>query len=119
VQNAAANKAPASSGKKTLRSLRGWHDLCEQLGESRPEVASFLTPAKAYEGEDGTVRICFPNPFLLSMTERADIRDALRARLAPLLGRNLSDAQLVYETAEETEKSFSVLDEILDASENF
>jgi hypothetical protein len=53
------------------------------------------------------------------MTERADIRDALRARLAPLLGRNLSDAQLVYETAEETEKSFSVLDEILDASENF
>ena len=104
----------AGETKRVLRPIRQWMEVVERMMRSSPQEASFVKPAKAYtvEGSDMVV-VRFDNAFAISMMERDDARDHLRAAISSVLRREVGDRALVMEVAGKTDAP-SVLDEILD-----
>ena len=116
--NAASPSLPqeSASDKRVLRPMRNWMEVVERISRSAPMDASFVKASKAYTLEDGGVVVRFDNEFTMQMMERGESRDRLRAALSTVLRREVTDRQLIMEVAGKSETP-SVIDEILDASE--
>ncbi len=119
ASKAATPIAPAMSASdvRVLRPMRNWMEVVERIGRSAPMDASFVKNALAYTTENGEVIVRFDSDFTRQMAERDESRDRLRAALSTVLRREVGDRQLLMETAGRTEGR-SVIDEILDESEN-
>ena len=69
------------------------------------------------ETEDGKVIVRFGDSFAMQMMEQGEARDRLRAAVSAILKREVGDRALVFEVAEKRADA-SVIDEIIDATEN-
>ena len=107
--------APAST--RTLRTIRNWMEVVERISRSDPMRASFVKSSRAYETEDGKVIVRFGDSFSLQMMEQGEARDRLRASVCAILKREVGDRDLIFEVAEKRADA-SVIDEIIDATEN-
>jgi len=110
-------KAETGVTKRVLRPVRNWMEVVERVGRSDPMTAGLVKGSRAFELEDGSVIVRFDNAFGMQMMDRGDSRDRLRAALSAVLRRDVGDRMLHLETAEKSEGA-SVIDEILEASED-
>jgi hypothetical protein len=109
---------PAESGKRVLRQIRGWAEVVQHFEGMHPDFRAMLGNVKAYQTDDGTVILRFPNAFQLFNFERNGSRDQLRGELSYLLKRDVKDRELVMEIAERSaERSDGFIDEIIDLIE--
>lgn len=119
----AAEKKPtptpisASVPTRTLRTIRSWMEVVERISRSDPMRASFVKSSRAYETEDGKVIVRFGDSFSMQMMEQGEARDRLRTAVSAILKRDVGDRELVFEIAEKRADA-SVIDEIIDATEN-
>ena len=102
---------------RTLRTIRTWMEVVERISRSDPMRASFVKSSRAYETEDGKVIVRFGDPFSLQMMEQGEARDRLRAAASVILKREVGDRDLIFEVAQK-QAGASVIDEIIDATEN-
>ena len=107
-------EAPA---KRVLRPLRTWMEVVERVGRGDPTRVGFLKAARAYTTEEGGVIVRVDNPFALTMLQQGDCPARIRAALSAVLQRQMGEQQLRLEVAGQATKA-SVIDEILEASEN-
>ena len=107
----------ASAHTRTLRTIRNWMEVVERISRSDPMRASFVKTSRAYETEDGKVIVRFGDSFSLQMMEQGEARDRLRASVSAILKREVGDRELIFEVAEKRADA-SVIDEIIDATEN-
>ena len=107
-------EAPA---KRVLRPLRTWMEVVERVGRGDPTRVGFLKAARAYTTEEGGVIVRVDNPFALTMLQQGDCPARIRAALSAVLQRQMDEQQLRLEVAGQAAKA-SVIDEILEASEN-
>lgn len=107
----------ASAPARTLRTIRNWMEVVERISRSDPMRASFVKSSRAYETEDGKVIVRFADPFSMQMMEQGEARDRLRASVSAILKREVTDRALIFEIAEKKADA-SVIDEIIDATEN-
>ncbi|MBR7151291.1 MAG: DNA polymerase III subunit gamma/tau [Clostridia bacterium] len=107
-------EAPA---KRVLRPLRTWMEVVERVGRGDPTRVGFLKAARAYTTEEGDVIVRVDNPFALTMLQQGDCPARIRAALSAVLQRQMDEQQLRLEVAGQATKA-SVIDEILEASEN-
>ena len=107
-------EAPA---KRVLRPLRTWMEVVERVGRGDPTRVGFLKAARAYTTEEGDVIVRVDNPFALTMLQQGDCPARIRAALSAVLQRQMDEQQLRLEVAGQAAKA-SVIDEILEASEN-
>ena len=112
-------KPSASSGgeEKVLRPMRSWMEVVERVGRGDPTRVGFLKAARAYTTEEGGVIVRVDNPFALTMLQQGDCPARIRAALSAVLQRQMDEQQLRLEVAGQAAKA-SVIDEILEASEN-
>ena len=111
---------PASAetpAKRVLRPLRTWMEVVERVGRGDPTRVGFLKAARAYTTEEGGVIVRVDNPFALTMLQQGDCPARIRAALSAVLQRQMDEQQLRLEVAGQAAKA-SVIDEILEASEN-
>ncbi len=108
----------AATGKRVLKPIRNWMEIVERIGRSAPMDASFVKAARAYTAESGEVVVRFENDFSMHMMERGEARDRLRAAISSALRREVGDRMLVLEVEGRQEQS-SVIDEIIEAAEEF
>ena len=109
--------ATASQNKRVLRRMQNWMEVVERIGRSAPMEAGFIKAAHAFTQEDGTVVIRFDNGFSKDMMEKDESRDRLRAALSAVLRREVGDRMLVMEVLGNANDKPSVIDEIIEASE--
>ena len=108
----------ADSGKRVLRPIRGWAEVVQHFEGMHPDFRAMLGNVKAYQTDDGTVILRFPNAFQLFNFERNGSRDQMRGELSYLLKRDVKDRELVLEVAERSaERSDGFIDEIIDLIE--
>ena len=81
-------------------------------------MAQLVKNSRAYTTEDGAVIVRFDSDFSMQMMSRDDSRDRLRMAVSSVLRREVGDRMLQMEVAGKTEAA-SVIDEIIDASEEF
>ncbi len=103
--------------KRVLRPLRTWMEVVERVGRGDPTRVGFLKAARAYTTEEGGVIVRVDNPFALTMLQQGDCPARIRAALSTVLQRQMDEQQLRLEVAGQAAKA-SVIDEILEASEN-
>ena len=103
--------------KRVLRPLRTWMEVVERVGRGDPTRVGFLKAARAYTTEEGGVIVRVDNPFALTMLQQGDCPARIRAALSAVLQRQMDEQQLRLEVAGQAAKA-SVIDEILEASEN-
>ncbi len=108
---------PTSAPTRTLRTVRNWMEVVERIGRSDPRTASFVKSSRAYETEDGKIIVRCDNPFAMQMIEQGEARDRLRTATASILKREVGDRELIFEVAQKRTDA-SVIDEIIDATEN-
>ena len=116
--SAFATKPQEGGEKRVLKPMRNWMEAVEKISRSDPMRAGFVKNAKAYTMENGSVVVRFPDPFTFSMMEKDEARDRLRMALSTVLRREVGDRMLIMEVAGE-QKNASVIDEILEASDEF
>jgi hypothetical protein len=80
-------------------------------------AASFLVSAKAYTTEDGRVVIKLESDFIRTMVSREGAPEALRAALSVCLNRKLDTPDILYEIEATQQSEGSLLDLIIEASE--
>ena len=118
---AAAPKAvpatPATAAKRVLRPLKVWTEAVDRVRATSPMAASFLVSAKAYTAEDGRVVIKLESDFIRTMVSREGAPEALRAALSVCLGRKLEVSDILYEVDETKPAEESLLDLIIEATE--
>ena len=118
---AAAPKAvpatPATAAKRVLRPLKVWTEAVDRVRATSPMAASFLVSAKAYTAEDGRVIIKLESDFIRTMVSREGAPEALRAALSVCLGRKLEVSDILYEVDETKPAEESLLDLIIEATE--
>lgn len=118
---AAAPKAvpatPATAAKRVLRPLKVWTEAVDRVRATSPMAASFLVSAKAYTTEDGRVVIKLESDFIRTMVSREGAPEALRAALSVCLGRKLEVSDILYEVDEAKPAEESLLDLIIEATE--
>ena len=107
----------ASAPTRTLRTIRNWMEVVERISRSDPMRASFVKSSRAFESEDGKVIVRFADSFSLQMMEQGEARDRLRTSVSAILKREVGDRELIFEVAEKR-ADVSVIDEIIDATEN-
>lgn len=122
MQESSEPKAPVRpaaepTGKRVLRRMQNWMEVVERIGRSTPMEIGFVKKAQAFLQEDGTVLIRFDSEFSKTMMENGDSRDRLRAALSAVLKREVGDRMLLMETAAAKEDGYSVIDEIIESSE--
>lgn len=111
-----ASIAPSNSEKRILKPIRNWMEAVERVGRSAPMLAGFVKSSRAYTTEDERVIVRFENSFSMSMMEKDDARDRLRAAVSAILRREVGDRALIFEViGKPSEKS--AIDEIIEASE--
>jgi DNA polymerase-3 subunit gamma/tau len=112
-------KAPAAAAqnKRVLRRMQNWMEVVERIGRSAPMDAGFIRMAHAFTQEDGAVVVRFDNSFTKDMMEKDESRDRLRAALSAVLRREVGDRMLIMEVVGSTQDKPSVIDEIIEASE--
>ena len=109
--------AAATQNKRVLRRMQNWMEVVERIGRSAPMEAGFIRAAHAFTQEDGTVIIRFDNGFSKDMMDKDESRDRLRAALSAVLRREVGDRMLIMETEDSKLDKPSVIDEIIEASE--
>ena len=114
---AAPQAAPAASAKRVLRPLKAWTEAVDRVRATSPMAASFLVSAKAYTTEDGRVVIKLESDFIRTMVSREGAPEALRAALSVCLGRKLDVSDILYEVDEAKPAEGSLLDLIIEATE--
>lgn len=102
---------------RTLRTVRNWMEVVERISRSDPMRASFAKASRAYEAEDGKIIVRFGDFFAMQMMEQGEARDRLRTAVSAILKRDVGDRELIFEVAEK-QADASVIDEIIEASEN-
>ncbi len=102
--------------KRILRPIRNWMEAAERVGRNAPMLAGFVKAARAYTTEDGQVIVRFDNSFAMSMMEKDDARDRLRAAVSTVLRREVTDRALIFEVTGKTDAK-NVIDEIIEAAE--
>ena len=108
---------PAASAKRVLRPLKAWTEAVDRVRATSPMAASFLVSAKAYTTEDGRVVIKLESDFIRTMVSREGAPEALRAALSVCLGRKLDVSDILYEVDETKPAEGSLLDLIIEATE--
>lgn len=111
-----APKTQEGGERRVLKPMRNWMEAVEKICRSDPMSAGFVKNAKAFTMENGNVVVRFPDAFSFSMMEKDDARDRLRMALSTVLRREVGDRMLIMEVAG-AQKNASVIDEILDASD--
>lgn len=114
VKQAEPDPAPA---QRVLRPLRSWTEAVERVKSTSRMAASFLVSAKAYTTESGQVVVKLDSTFARDMVAREGAPEALRGALSVLLGRKLETADILYEVEEDRKKGSSLIDLIIEASE--
>ena len=109
---------PVTEAKRILRPLKAWTEAVDRVRSTSPMAASFLVSAKAYTTEDGGVVIKLESDFIRSMVSREGAPDALRAALSVCLNRKLAASDILYEVDDAPKSEGSLLDLIIEASED-
>ncbi len=103
---------PLSDNEISFKVLRGWNEIAEKAASGEGAVLGFLKTAKALAASDGKIHIRFANNWVVSMVDKPNIREALRAALCLALGRSLDGADIVFGETEGNEDKLSELDEL-------
>ena len=109
--------APVVETKRILRPLKVWTEAVDRVRATSPMAASFLVSAKAYTTEDGRVVIKLESDFIRTMVSREGAPEALRAALSVCLNRKLDTPDILYEIEAIQQSEGSLLDLIIEASE--
>ena len=97
---------------KSIKILRGWHEIAEKAAAGDGAVLGFLKIAKVFIENNTKVYIKFPNDFAKSMVEAARLRDSLRASISMATKLSLRDEDLIFDVMEDNEE-VSELDEFV------
>ena len=108
---------PVTEAKRILRPLKVWTEAVDRVRATSPMAASFLVSAKAYTTEDGRVVIKLESDFIRTMVSREGAPEALRAALSVCLNRKLDTPDILYEVEAVQQSEGSLLDLIIEASE--
>ena len=108
---------PVAEAKRILRPLKAWTEAVDRVRTTSPMAASFLVSAKAYTTEDGRVVIKLESDFIRTMVSREGAPEALRAALSVCLNRKLDTPDILYEIEATQQSEGSLLDLIIEASE--
>ena len=109
--NTTSNK-PAISKTESLKALRGWNEIIENISTTEASALGFLRGAKAFTDADGRVYVKFSNDFAKNMVDKPKIRDAIRASVCLTLKKNLSENDLILGLINSNEELISELDEL-------
>ena len=109
--------SPAAATKRVLRPLKVWTEAVDRVRATSPMAASFLVSAKTYTTEDGRVVIKLESDFIRTMVSREGAPEALRAALSVCMGRKLDVSDILYEVDEAKPTEGSLLDLIIEATE--
>ena len=109
--------AAPSVSRRVLRPLKTWTEAVERVRATSPMAASFLVSAKAYTSDEGGVVVKLESDFIRTMVSREGAPEALRAALSVCLGRRLEVSELLFEVEESKQSEGSLLDLILEATE--
>ena len=113
----ASAATPVTEAKRILRPLKAWTEAVDRVRATSPMAASFLVSAKAYTTEDGRVVIKLESDFIRTMVSREGAPEALRAALSVCLNRKLDTPDILYEVETVQQREGSLLDLIIEASE--
>ena len=109
--------SPAAATKRVLRPLKVWTEAVDRVRATSPMAASFLVSAKTYTTEDGRVVVKLESDFIRTMVSREGAPEALRAALSVCMGRKLDVSDILYEVDEAKPTEGSLLDLIIEATE--
>ncbi len=122
AENSPKADAPVkqSEEKKTsesvLKYLPIWIEAVDRIEQNNPSAAAFLKLAKAYSGEDGSIKILFSDPFSMGMVDNPKVRADVRASLSFCLKRDIAEEKLFFEVISKAlpdDETDLILDEIL------
>ena len=80
-----------------LKPLRGWNEIAQRAAVDDFSKVGFLKGAKAYSGSDGNVYVKFTNDFAMSMVNKPQVRDNIRAAISIDLQISIDDTQLIFD----------------------
>ena len=109
--------AAPTEKKRVLRPLKTWTEAVDRVRDTSRMAASFLISAKAYTTEDGRVVVKLDSDFVRTMVSREGAPEALRAALSVCLGRKLGESDVLYEVESTAKSEGSLIDLIIEASE--
>jgi len=111
---APAKVAPAG---RVLHRIRGYMNCIERIRRENSMLASFISDARAFLDDGGRVVLQLPNPFAQMMLEQGDGLSVLCRALSAELQREVTpDAVLVEVPDANTQKTDTVLDDLLEAA---
>ncbi len=109
-------KEEKKTGETVLKYLSSWVEAIDRIEQSVPSAAAFLKLAKAYIGEDGSIKVLFSDPFSMEMVDSPKVRADVRASLSFCLKRDILDEKLSFEvskTALPEDEADLIIDELL------
>ncbi len=109
-------KEEKKTGEAVLKYLPVWVEVVDRIEQTTPSAAAFLKLAKAYIGEDGSVKVLFSDPFSMGMVDNPTVRADVRASLSFCLKKDVSEGKLSFEVAKNTlpnDEADLVIDELL------
>jgi DNA polymerase-3 subunit gamma/tau len=83
--------------KPTLKTLNQWTDIIARILDTNPALAAVLTGSRAFTRADGRVIIRFEETFHIMTIDMMRKRDLIRSELGAVLGRELSEGDLIFE----------------------
>lgn len=92
----AANMVNSFEGP-VLKPLRGWNEIAQRAAVDDFSKVGFLKGAKAYSGSDGNIYVKFTNDFAMSMVNKPQVRDNIRAAINIDLQISIDDTQLIFD----------------------
>ncbi len=89
--------ADSQAPRRVLKTLRAWVDVIGRLSKTKQSLAALLAGSRAYVDPEGKILLRFENQFSLFMIEREGAKDLIRAALSAEIGRQIREADLIYE----------------------
>ena len=80
-----------------LKPLRGWNEIAQRAAVDDFSKVGFLKGAKAYSGSDGNIYVKFSNDFAMSMVNKPQVRDNIRAAINIDMQISIDDTQLIFD----------------------
>jgi DNA polymerase-3 subunit gamma/tau len=117
--SSAQNSPKAGQTGRVLQRMRGFMNCVERIRRENMMLASFLTDVKVFLDDKGGIVCKLPNDFVRIMLEENVAKATLARAIGAELKRPVEPGMLVFELPDATtEKTDTILDDLLEAAEN-
>lgn len=118
----ANNASTAESGKRVLKTMGQWAEICARVAKQSPPIAGWLAQTRAYTEDGDKIIIRLPNEFYKLQLSGDNAKRVLFSAIGAELGKNVRECDVVFEVkvAQESGPDETIFDEIdaVNASDN-